>query len=88
MTNIKNRDCVAIHLQIDSFSAEMIDKLLTLFNNEFDKHIYKYEIIDFLVYEFKRFTGDFDDSQVIMEFLKFKDLDQYAGDYDDTENEI
>ena len=86
--NIKNRDYVAIHLQIDSSSAEMIDKLLTLFNNELDKPIYKYEIIDFLVYEFKRFTGDFDDSQVIMEFLKFNDLDQYAGDYDDTENEI
>lgn len=93
MANIKNRDCVSVHYQIEKSSAEMINKLSNLFNKEFNKPIYKYEVIDFLIYEFKKFTCDFDETQIIYEFLKFKNLDQYganvnAGEENGAENEI
>lgn len=89
--NVKNRDCISIHLQIDRVSNELICNLLDLFQNDFEKPVHKYEVIDFLVYCFKQYAGDFDETQVMYQFLKFKGIDpksQVEYEEEKTENEV
>ena len=60
MTNIKNRNAVAIHYTVDVQTKEIIDRICETGRQKFDKRIYKWQIID-SAFKYLQHTKDIDE---------------------------
>lgn len=72
MVNIKNRDCVAIHFQIQSENAELIEKLYDRIKANCDSSVFKYEVLDFIIWFFRDSVNSMTEVEIIDAFSEFQ----------------